>query len=202
MRLCSYRRAGSDHRFVGLGVVALAIPLLLAACGSTPSASSSPTPTKSSSVYGTPSSSGAAASGVTIRTANVSGLGTVLVNAKGRTLYTLSSESGGQLTCTVANGCTQAWFEMDLPAAATAATAGTGAQTSMLGTETGATGTLVTYNGWPLYGFSGDSTTNQAKGEGLKSFGGTWYVLRSTGQLVKQATSASSPSSSSGGYGY
>jgi hypothetical protein len=50
----------------------------------------------------------------------------------------------------------------------TAAKAGSGVQASLLGTVKGATGNLeVTYNGWPLYTFSGDPGPDAAKGQGL-----------------------------------
>lgn len=57
----------------------------------------------------------------------------------------------------------------------------------------------VTYNHWPLYTFSGDSGPGVAKGEGISNFGGTWYVLNSSGNPV---TSSQSSSSTGGGYGY
>lgn len=44
----------------------------------------------------------------------------------------------------------------------------------------------VTYNGWPLYYYSGDNAPGQTNGEGIQSFGGTWYLVRAS------ATSASS----------
>jgi len=188
-------------RALGLGALALATSVTVAACGSSPAASSTPTPTKSPTSKASPTKSPAQSAGLTVKTATVAGFGSVLVNAQDRTLYMLTSESGGQLTCTVASGCTQYWREVDLPAGVTAATAATGAESSMLGTETGASGTVVTYNGWPLYTFSGDSAVNQANGEGLKSYGGTWYVLGASGTPVKSKTS-SSPSSSPGGYSY
>jgi predicted lipoprotein with Yx(FWY)xxD motif len=82
----------------------------------------------------------------------------------------------------------------------TAATAGSGVQSSLLGTVKDASGKLeVTYNHWPLYTFSGDSGPGVAKGQGISNFGGTWYVLSSSGNPV---TSAQSSSSSGGGNGY
>ena len=45
-----------------------------------------------------------------------------------------------------------------LPSGTTAAKAGTGFKSSLLGTVKGADGAMeVTYNGWPLYTFVGDS---------------------------------------------
>ena len=37
---------------------------------------------------------------MTVKAAMVPGVGTVLVNGDGRTLYLLTSEKGGKLTCT------------------------------------------------------------------------------------------------------
>jgi predicted lipoprotein with Yx(FWY)xxD motif len=141
---------------------------------------------------------------------SVSGLGTVLVNQKGQTLYMLTSEKGDKITCTASSGCLHAWPETDLPSGATAAKAGSGVQSSLLGTVKGATGQMeVTYNGWPLYTFIGDSAAGQAKGQALTNFGGTWYVLNTAGNPVtakataSDSGSSSSPSSGSGGgYGY
>lgn len=175
----------SPIRLLGTAILALTASLALAACGGTPAAT---TPTPSS------------ASAVTIKTASVTGLGTILVNSQGRTLYMLSSESDGHLTCTNANSCTRYWFEVNLPSGTKSASAGSGAQSALLGTETGATGTVVTYNGWPLYTYSGDTAAKQANGEGLKSYGGTWYVLGATGSPIKATTAASSPSSGGDGY--
>jgi predicted lipoprotein with Yx(FWY)xxD motif len=147
---------------------------------------------------------------VTVSTKNVSGVGTVLVNGKGQTLYLLTSEKGGKITCTASNGCTQVWPETTLPSGTTAAKAGPGVQSSLLGTVKGASGAMeVTYNGWPLYTFAGDSgAAGVAHGQAQTSFGGTWYVLNTAGNPVTaKATSANSNSSSnsssgSGRYGY
>jgi predicted lipoprotein with Yx(FWY)xxD motif len=138
---------------------------------------------------------------VVIKTAATSNLGTILVNSQGRTLYTLTSETGGKITCTVSSGCTAYWSEVDLPSGVSAASAGGSANLALLGTEAGATGTVVTYNGWPLYTFSGDSGPGQETGQGVSSFGGTWYVISAAGSPVTgMATPAPSASSSSGGY--
>jgi predicted lipoprotein with Yx(FWY)xxD motif len=140
---------------------------------------------------------------------NVPGVGTVLVNGKGQTLYLLTSEKGGKITCTASNGCLQVWPETNLPSGATAAKAGPGVQSSLLGTVKDADGKAeVTYNGWPLYTFSGDSgAAGVAHGQGLTSFGGTWYVLNAagnpvTGQAGSSPASSPTKSSGSGGYGY
>jgi predicted lipoprotein with Yx(FWY)xxD motif len=112
-------------------------------------------------------------------------VGTVLVNGQGQALYLLTSEKGGKITCTPANGCTQAWPETVLPSGATAARAGSGVKASLLGAVKDSSGGLeVTYNHWPLYTFAGDSGPGVVKGQGLTSFGGTWYVLNAAGSPV------------------
>lgn len=180
------------------GSLAVIAGMALAACGSTPTARSSPSPSRSAAAKATPTP--AASNGVVIKTVATSNLGTILVNSQGRTLYMLTSETGGKLTCTVASGCTTFWSEVDLPSGVTAASVAGSAKATMLGTETGATGTVVTYNGWPLYTYSGDSGTGQENGEGIISFGGTWYVLSAAGKPVTSAASPTPTPSSGGGY--
>jgi predicted lipoprotein with Yx(FWY)xxD motif len=176
------------------GGLALGTAATVAACGSS-----------SSTAAGSPGSSAPAgassAASATISAKSVLGVGTVLVNGQGQTLYMLTSEKGGKITCTQANGCTQAWPETLVTNGATAARAGSGVQASLLGTVKDASGNLeVTYNHWPLYTFSGDSGSGVAKGQGLTSFGGTWYVLSGSGNPV--TSSQSGNASSGGGYGY
>jgi predicted lipoprotein with Yx(FWY)xxD motif len=180
-----------------LGSLALGAAATVAACGSS---SSSGAAAGSSSSAPAGASSAAA---VTISAKTVPGVGTVLVNGQGRTLYLLTSEKGGKITCTAANGCTEAWPETVLASGMTAPTAGSGVQSSLLGTVKDASGNLeVTYNGWPLYTFSGDSGPGVAKGEGISNFGGTWYVLNSSGNPVTSSQSSATSTSSGGGYGY
>jgi hypothetical protein len=71
------------------------------------------------------------------------------------------------------------------------ATAGTGVKASLLGTKTIAGKTYPTYNGWLVYEYTGDSA-GQAKGQGIKSFGGTWYALNASGTPVTPSSGGSS----------
>jgi predicted lipoprotein with Yx(FWY)xxD motif len=187
-------RHGPLRSWLLAGTLALGAAATVAACSSS----------SSSTAAGSPSSvpSGAAsAASATISAKSVPGVGTVLVNAQGQTLYMLTSDKGGKITCTAANGCTQAWPETVLTNGAATAKAGPGVQSSLLGTVKDASGKLeVTYNHWPLYTFSGDSGPGVAKGQGLTSFGGTWYVLNGSGNPVTSSQSGSA--SSGGGYGY
>jgi predicted lipoprotein with Yx(FWY)xxD motif len=180
-----------------LGGLALGAAATVAACGSSSSSGAAAGSSSSAPAGASP------AAAVTISAKTVPGVGTVLVDGQGRTLYLLTSEKGGKITCTAANGCTEAWPEIVLASGTTAATAGSGVQSSLLGTVKDASGDLeVTYNGWPLYTFSGDSGPGVAKGEGISNFGGTWYVLNSSGNPVTSSQSSSTSTSSGGGYGY
>jgi predicted lipoprotein with Yx(FWY)xxD motif len=194
----------SSRRLIPIGL-ALGAAATAAACSSSSSSgSSAATPATSATPASSAPASSAPASASTTATVSVKsvpGVGSVLVNAEGKTLYMLTSEKGGKITCTASNGCTQVWPETTLASGAKA-TAGSGVQSALLGTVTGAAGSPeVTYNHWPLYTFSGDSGPGVAHGQGLQSFGGTWYVLNAAGSPVTSTTGTSS-SPSSGGNGY
>ncbi len=163
-------------------IVALSVPLLLAACGSSSSGggSSSSAP---SSPSGSVSSSG-------LKTAKTS-LGTVLTNAKGFTLYWFSRDSPSTPKCTGA--CASAWPPVAGPVGAASGVSLPG----KLATITRSNGSKQeTYNGHPLYTFSGDSGPGKTGGNGISGFGGTWHAVTTSGAVAP----ASSPSG--GGYGY
>jgi predicted lipoprotein with Yx(FWY)xxD motif len=193
------RRSPRSRWLAGAGA-ACAATFALAACGSSSKA------TTGTTTGSTPATTAAKAAGVTIASANVAGVGTVLVNGDGMTLYLLTSEQGGKLTCTDDNGCTKVWPDTELPSGVTSATAGAGIDASKLGTVKGSSGSLyVTYAGWPLYTFSHDSGPGTAHGEGIVSFGGTWQTLTPAGTPVTSATNsgaAATTTTGGGGNGY
>jgi len=161
----------------------LALPLAavaLAGCGGSNSASGSPSPPKTSG--GQPA---------TVGIVNT-GLGKILVNSKGRTLYLFQKDSGPKSTCLGA--CAANWP----PLLATGKlTIGNGANASLVGTSMRTDGkTQVTYNGHPVYLFSGDNKAGDTNGEGINAFGANWYALSSAGTRVSSSNSGGS------GYGY
>ncbi len=152
----------------------------------------------SSAAYGaggsSPSAGGASAGAATVSTAKVGDLGTVLVNGDGRTLYLFQSDSGSTSSCV--DTCAGTW-----PALTTSgdASATSGADASMLGTTSRSDGsTQVTYNGHPLYTYSGDMAAGQANGEG---FGGLWYAVTTQGTPALAKTGGSGGGYGSGGSG-
>jgi predicted lipoprotein with Yx(FWY)xxD motif len=91
-----------------------------------------------------------------------------LTTTKGRTLYSLSAETGGRFICTGA--CLSTWHPLLVPAGAKP----TGPVA--LGTIERPDGrTQVTFKGRPLYSFSGDTKAGEANGEGIKDVG-TWHA--------------------------
>ena len=131
-------------------------------------------------------------------TASVSGLGNVVVDGRGRTVYILTSDGHTNVPCTVSSGCTKLWPTLPLRGGMSAATAGPGVNASLLGTKKVSNGkTYPTYNGWLIYEYAGDPGPGQAKGQKIKSFGGTWYVLNASGNPV---TSSTGSSGTGGGY--
>lgn len=170
-------------RGLGVGAAGCALALTLAAC------SSSPKPAAGSSGGSSSPSAAASAPGSMFSTANVSGLGSVVVDGSGRTVYALVSGTNKDVTCDDASGCTKAWPDLALPDGSSGATAGTGIQASMLSTMKLSDGeTYPTYNGYLMYEFAGDHGPGQGNGEGISSFGGTWYALSPAGTTITSKT--------------
>jgi len=119
-----------------------------------------------------------------VSTGTVTGLGKVLVDGQGLTLYLfVPDKQSGNSTCY--GRCAQGWPPLLLPSGVSAPLAGSGVQSSLLGTTKRTDGTTqVTYNKWPLYLWVGDSQPGQATGQGLNNLGGLWYVLSSQGREI------------------
>src|SRR5689334_2534567 len=86
------------------------LALVLAACAKTA------TPAGSGSSSSPPAAAG---NTVTVGATSVGLLGTALVSPSGRTLYTLSADQGGKVTCT-STSCTSIWPPLLVPAGASA----------------------------------------------------------------------------------
>jgi predicted lipoprotein with Yx(FWY)xxD motif len=120
------------------------------------------------------------------------GLGKILVNSQGRTLYLFKKDTGTMSTCTGA--CAVNWPPLR---AKGKPTVGNGASASLVSTTMRPGGTSqVTYNGHPLYRFANDKKAGDTNGEGLTAFGGSWFAISGAGNQVSPQTS------SPGGYGY
>ena len=139
-----------------------------------------------------------AGAGAKVAVANT-GLGRVLVDGRGRTLYLFDNDKRGKSACS--GKCAAFWPPL-LTSGKPLATAG--AKPSLLGTTRRADGRLqVTYNHHPLYTFVKDTRKGQTNGEGLNAFGAEWYAVSTAGAKVEQkGASTSGGDPSPGGYGY
>jgi predicted lipoprotein with Yx(FWY)xxD motif len=167
--------------------------VLLAACGSsgTPSASGTTQAGNASSTTPAAATSTSAAAGSVMISTRSTSKGTVLVNAKGRTLYWFAIDTPTTSKCT--GSCATYWPPViGKPAAA----AGTSLPMH-LGSITRSGGQVqATYDGHPLYTYVGDTAAGDVKGNGLKLSGGLWWAATPSGAKLAAAAS------SSGGGGY
>jgi len=123
-------------------------------------------------------------SAVTIRTRSLAGVGTVLVNSRGYTLYMFEPDAQRQVTCT--GLCAATWPPVKISASGRLV-AGPGVRADLLGSDPDPSGgRVVTYNGWPLYTYSGDVQPGQDTGQGIDLNGGVWFLMRPTGQPLSQ----------------
>jgi len=108
------------------------------------------------------------------------GLGRILVDSKGISLYDFPPDRGTTSVCYGA--CAALWppfLTHGKPVA------GPGVRASLLGTTKRKDGKLeVTYNGHPLYYWVGDHKPGQTTGQGLNQFGGPWWVLSPAGKEI------------------
>jgi predicted lipoprotein with Yx(FWY)xxD motif len=181
--MCS-PHAASDHEqdMLGrrslslLGALPLAV-LALAGCGGS---ASHALPTTSD---GSPASVGVASTG----------LGAVLVDRQGHTLYLFERDSRTMSACTGA--CALNWPPLRVHGTPLV---GSGAKPSDVGTTARPGGiSQLTYNGHPLYTFVNDEKPGDTNGEGINAFGGSWFAVSPAGAKV---TPRSQPQGG-GGYG-
>ena len=145
-----------------LAATVIVVAGIAAACSS----AATPVPPVPASATPAPAASSAApaAGGPVIKTATVGSQGTLIVaSSNGMTVYTFANDvkDNGKSACS--GGCITKWPALTVPAGSTPA--GDTGVTGKLGTITRDDGTLqVTYNGLPLYFFSGDKAAGDANG--------------------------------------
>jgi len=139
------------------------------------------------------SGGGAGSNGGATVTAVQTSVGTVLAGPSGATAYVLLSSQGASLPCEGA--CTSTWMPVTVSSGA-APQAGSGVSTSLTVAARSDGSMQVAANGNPLYYYTGDNGSGQVNGQGIKSFGGTWYAVDTNGKPVQSGGSSSS------GYGY
>jgi predicted lipoprotein with Yx(FWY)xxD motif len=167
-----------------------AVALVAAGCGGSSKSSSSSAGTKSSAP---PASSGNALA------AKSSSLGQILTASGGRTLYLFAKDTGPKSMCSGA--CAGEWPPFTATKAPQVSGGASSAQIKLVRRSDGKM--QVTYNGHPLYFFSGDSSAGQTNGEGVNAFGARWWAVSPAGAKVaaKPSSGGGGSSTSSGGGG-
>jgi predicted lipoprotein with Yx(FWY)xxD motif len=118
------------------------------------------------------------------------GLGNILVDSQGRTLYLFKADKGTTSACS--GTCAVAWPPLR---AHGRPTVGSRAKRSLIGSTARSDGKpQVTYNGHPLYLYVDDQKPGDTNGQGVKAFGAKWFALTPGGTQI-----SSRPSGGSGG---
>jgi predicted lipoprotein with Yx(FWY)xxD motif len=122
----------------------------------------------------------AAPASTTVVSTAKTGLGRILVNSRGHTLYLFGKDRSGKSACS--GQCATFW--PPLIASGKTRVAG-GAKASLIGSIKRADGRRqVTYNHHPLYTFVKDTSKGQTHGEGFSAFGAKWYAVSPSGAKV------------------
>jgi predicted lipoprotein with Yx(FWY)xxD motif len=189
--------------YVALAVIAVAFALAVAACGGGSSTSASGgggesenASSESGSSYNrygnsnegsgeseskaATASSEAGGEAVPISVGSASGVGKVIVNSEGMTLYYFQKDQKGSGKSKCEGACAAGWPPLTTGGEPEAMG---GVNASMLGTIERSDGTMqVTYAGWPLYTYAGDSKPGEDNGTDSKAFGASWYPLHPNGE--------------------
>jgi len=156
-------------------ITALLLALALGACAADDATTTTAADATTTTAAADTTTTEAAATGEGSVVLASSDLGDILTDSEGRTLYLFNPDAQGDSTCY--DDCAEAW-----PAFVEEGTAGEGVDASLLGTTTRTDGAVqVTYNGWPLYYFSGDAAPGDTNGQALNDI---WWVVDATGNAI------------------
>jgi len=125
----------------------------------------------------------AAPTTVVLHTQQVPGVGVVLADTSGHTVYLFPPDADSRVTCT--GPCAGTWPPLSITASGEVA-AGAGVHADQVGrtADPNSGADVVTYAAHPLYRYAGDITPGTANGQALFLNGGPWYVLTAAGQPV------------------
>ncbi|MFE9453885.1 hypothetical protein [Streptomyces sp. NPDC006739] len=175
------------QRIVLVSTAGLASVLLLAACGSSndtatnasagsaaPTATAPSHPTASASAGRRGSASRHRATTTSLKAEAVNGVGSVVTDDHGMTLYRYDKDQSHPSKWTCAGACTKTWMPVIVHGPLQTA----GVDRSLLGTVHRKGRKQLTLAGWPLYRYMGDTAAGQANGEGKD---GQWYAVTPSG---------------------
>jgi predicted lipoprotein with Yx(FWY)xxD motif len=153
-----------------------------ASATATPAAQTAQSTTATSPGYGAGGTAAASGGGAAVVLSVKHGkLGTILAaGPKHLTVYLFEGDKGTSSACSGA--CAALWPPVTTSGTVTGATGVAKAQLATLTRPDGSK--QVTYAGHPLYYFTRDKDDGDSYGEGIKSFGSSWYVLAPSGKKV------------------
>ena len=155
-----------------LGMSTVALAIFLSACGATAYGSSQAASPRAAASAGQAQASPAVTAGdkaPQLGTQSIPGIGAVLVNSAGRTLYHLTTDTSTMTTCT--GGCAQVWPPLLAANGVPPSSPGSGASGTIQRPDGGK---QVTFKRMLLYTYAGDPQPGQANGQGI---GGTWFAV-------------------------
>jgi predicted lipoprotein with Yx(FWY)xxD motif len=118
---------------------------------------------------------------VSVNAADVKGLGAVLTDQNGKTLYLFTKDNKNPPTTTCVATCAEDWPPL---MASGGDLRGTGVDPALLGTVARPDGSLqVTVGDWPVYTFTGDTGPGQANGQGRQD---VWFAVTPLGTKAGQ----------------
>jgi predicted lipoprotein with Yx(FWY)xxD motif len=110
------------------------------------------------------------------------GFGPVVTDAAGAAFYLDTRDARSRPTCVAA--CATDWVPLVVPDGASAQ-AGVGVAAHLIGTVAHpGGGRQITYGGWPLYNYLGDTTTFSVTGNDRHAGGGTFHPVTAAGQAA------------------
>jgi predicted lipoprotein with Yx(FWY)xxD motif len=119
-----------------------------------------------------------------ISTRKLPGLGYVLVDGRGHTLYMFVPDKRKRVTCV--RVCAAVWPPVKLAPGGKVVARGR-AKANLFGSDKNpAGGRVVTYARWPLYTYVADTRPGMATGQALNLNGGLWYVLAPSGKVIRK----------------
>lgn len=119
-----------------------------------------------------------------VQVSETSDFGPILVNGEGMSLYGFMGDTQGSGTSACTDECAAEWPPLTVEGDPVA---GEGVDETLLGTITRDDGsTQVTYNGWPLYLFTFDTTAGDTNGQGVTDEFGLWLLISPTGEQIEQ----------------
>jgi predicted lipoprotein with Yx(FWY)xxD motif len=179
------------RRTFGVVAVLTSLAISLAACGgddsdsddggssSTPAAAANTTETRASEQGEQRSKPRSARTGKTVKVMKTR-FGRMLVDGKGYALYLFTRDKSPSKCY---GDCAKAWPPLITKGKPKA---GSGTDASLLGTTQRRNDkTQVTYRGHPLYYYVDDNEPGEVLCQGVKEFGGFWYVVSPTGQAIR-----------------